>query len=98
MTDRATSFMLSGVLAVLAIPLVLQRIPPNPIYGFRAPKTRSSPAVWYRANVFLGWALIASAIGSSLLALFGVPSSVALIVPIAAAVIASLFYLARMEE
>lgn len=38
------------VLVALAIPLILGKAPPNHLYGFRTPKTLSSPAIWYSAN------------------------------------------------
>jgi uncharacterized membrane protein len=47
-------------IAAVALPLTLGRIPPNPYYGFRTPKTQSSPSVWYPANRFAGWLLIAA--------------------------------------
>lgn len=50
--------------ALLSVPLVLGVVPPNGIYGFRTSLTRSSPAIWYRANAFLGWALLLAAVVS----------------------------------
>lgn len=35
---------------LIAFPLVLGWVKPNPWYGVRTPKTRSSPEIWYRAN------------------------------------------------
>ena len=42
------------MLIVLSIPLILKKIPPNPIYGFRTKKTRSDRHIWYDANHYGG--------------------------------------------
>jgi uncharacterized membrane protein len=49
------------LIAVLSVPLVLRRVPPNALYGFRTPLTRSSPEIWYPANAYAGKALLAAA-------------------------------------
>ncbi len=41
------------------IPLILQKVPPNPWYGFRVQATLENPAVWYPANRYLGKCLLA---------------------------------------
>jgi hypothetical protein len=46
------------VIIALCIPTVLGKVPPNGIYGFRTPKTLSSPAIRYPANRMSGWFLI----------------------------------------
>lgn len=43
-----------------AIPLVLQKVPPNGLYGFRLRKTFSDKDIWYKANRFGGIAVLAS--------------------------------------
>lgn len=40
--------------AVIAVPLVLRKVKPNPFYGFRTRKTLTNEAVWYEANVYAG--------------------------------------------
>lgn len=35
---------------LIAFPLLLGWVKPNPWYGVRTRKTRSSPEIWYRAN------------------------------------------------
>ena len=42
------------VLIVFSIPLALQLVPQNRAYGFRTPKTLSSPLIWYEANRLFG--------------------------------------------
>lgn len=56
------------VLAVLAVPLALSLVPPNPVYGLRTPATCSSRAVWFAANSHVGRLAV---LGGSLLALAG---------------------------
>lgn len=50
----------SGVLlSLIAIPLYLQKIPPNGLYGFRMRKTMENPAVWYPVNRYsAGWLML----------------------------------------
>jgi uncharacterized membrane protein len=50
------------LLIVLAIPLILQRIPRNGFYGFRTPYTLSSDDVWFRANKIAGITLLVAGI------------------------------------
>ncbi len=57
------AYILPGLAVVLGLPMALGLIPPNRWYGFRTRKTLSSPAIWYPANRYSGWALtIAGAI------------------------------------
>lgn len=42
-------------LIVLAVPLILKRVPPNDFYGFRMRPAFDSTAQWYRANSIGGW-------------------------------------------
>jgi hypothetical protein len=53
------------LLVIVSIPLILRLVPPNGIYGFRTGATMSSPATWYRANAFMGWALLIAAVVSA---------------------------------
>jgi len=51
MTLIAILFTLSGVmLAALGVPMLLGRVPPNSLYGFRTPATIGEPALWYPEN------------------------------------------------
>jgi SdpI/YfhL protein family len=53
------AFAIIGFLGVgSGIPLILQRVPPNPWYGFRVQATLENPAVWYPANRYLGKCLL----------------------------------------
>ena len=44
----------SIAMVLLAIPLILRRIPPNPLYGLRVPATYKDEQVWYDANAASG--------------------------------------------
>ena len=47
---------------VLAIPLILEKVPRNGLYGFRTAFTMSSDAAWYYANRISGIALLLAGI------------------------------------
>ena len=47
-----------GLMVVLAVPMILQRVKPNPWYGFRTRKTLSDEKIWYAANKYAGKALL----------------------------------------
>ncbi len=55
-------FLFSGMfLAVISVPMILGKIPPNGFYGFRVRKTMEDPEIWYTANAYSGkWLLVAS--------------------------------------
>jgi uncharacterized membrane protein len=95
----------AAVIAVVSIPLILKVVPPNHLYGFRTPSTLSNRALWYRANVFAGWALLIAAVASIALnvgidrgVLPAVASGVVVFVlPLLIAVIACFIYLQRIS-
>jgi len=54
-------FLFSGVLlAALSVPLIMGKIPPNGLYGFRVKKTMENPDIWYPVNVYGGKWLMAA--------------------------------------
>ena len=55
------------VLIAVSIPLVLEAVPPNWIYGFRTAKTMSNPQIWYEANRHAGANLMAAGIWTMVL-------------------------------
>lgn len=56
-------FFLEGVLFVgLGIPLALNKVPPNGVYGFRTAKTLASPEIWYLVNRSSGIDLIVAGV------------------------------------
>ena len=69
-------YIASGVLlSALAMPLILRRVPPNALYGFRVQQTLDSPVLWYRVNAYAGRRLLAAGLCTVVagLALFPVP-------------------------
>ena len=59
MTAFRVANILAGLLVgALAVPMVLGRVRPNPLYGLRTAATLADPEVWYPANRRSGWDLI----------------------------------------
>ena len=58
MVLHLVAYLLPGLAALVAVPMVLGRVPPNSAYGYRTPKTLSSERIWYPANRFAGWAFL----------------------------------------
>jgi hypothetical protein len=42
--------LLAVITIAISVPLVLRKVPPNMLYGFRTPKTLANPQIWYEAN------------------------------------------------
>jgi SdpI/YfhL protein family len=55
-------FVASGLLLTgLSIPMILGKVPPNGLYGFRVKKTMENPEIWYVVNTYSGkWLLLTS--------------------------------------
>lgn len=49
-----TFSVLGAVLIGVCIPLILNKIPPNCLYGFRTRKSLSTPEIWYKTNRYFG--------------------------------------------
>ncbi len=61
-----TLYTFSGLLlAGLSVPLILGKIPPNGLYGFRVPATIENPQLWYKVNAYSGKRLLVVGLGSS---------------------------------
>ena len=58
--SRQPFFLPSIIFVALAIPLVLNLVPPNRLYGVRTRRTLISDEIWYRSNHFGGWDIIAA--------------------------------------
>ena len=57
----------SGILlAGLSVPLILQKIPPNGLYGLRVRSTMENPQPWYKVNTYAGKRLLAVGLGSAI--------------------------------
>ena len=70
---------MGALMVVLAIPMILQRVRPNPWYGFKTRKTLSDERIWYPANRYAGKALLiaGAVVAVSALALYLVAGSAA---------------------
>ena len=55
---------------LLSIPLVLRKVKPNVLYGFRTRATLADETLWYEANAYFGIRFIAACLVSALAALF----------------------------
>jgi hypothetical protein len=56
--------------AALAVPLMLRKVPPNVVYGYRTRATLRDERTWYEANAHFGRGLlVASAISAALAAI-----------------------------
>ncbi len=63
MTTMLIMYVVFGMLLIgLAIPLMMDKIPPNSWYGFRVPSTLSDPVRWYKANRFIARGLLLTGI------------------------------------
>lgn len=60
MTELLVMFLISGmILVALSIPMIMGKVAPNAIYGFRVPDTMNNPKIWYAVNAYSGkWLLI----------------------------------------
>lgn len=54
----------------LSIPLVLRKVKPNVVYGYRTRATLSDETLWYEANAFFGRRFIVACAVSAVAALF----------------------------
>ena len=55
------SSILSALLfIIISIPLIINKIPPNCLYGFRLRKTLSDKGIWYKGNKYGGICLAVS--------------------------------------
>jgi uncharacterized membrane protein len=53
-TSMNIGIIIGLVIIGVSIPLIFNKVKPNPWYGFRTPKTLSSPDIWYKANRYMG--------------------------------------------
>jgi hypothetical protein len=55
------------IFAIIAIPLILRKVPRNVVYGFRTRLTLENDFVWYEANAYFGRVFFISSFISALL-------------------------------
>ena len=59
-----------ALFVVLSIPLVLRKVGPNVVYGYRTPATLADEELWYGANAFFGVRFIVASLVSAVAALY----------------------------
>lgn len=59
-----------GLFILLAIPLMLKKIPPNPIYGYRTRALIKVPELWFEVNAYFGLCLLFSSLFMGAVSLF----------------------------
>ncbi|MBD3369861.1 hypothetical protein GF402_05800 [Candidatus Fermentibacteria bacterium] len=102
-------FLVPLVMIPVGVPMMLRKIKPNVIYGFRTRKTLSDQTVWYEANAYAGKAMViagmVSLVGLLVLYLlrdsfgiwmFNILGWVAVLVPLAWMTIASFVHLSKL--
>jgi hypothetical protein len=99
MTSILPLLIVSGVIGVSCVPLILQRVPPNRLYGIRTRRTLEDEALWYRVNRVGGWMLLVASLVSLALLIaidrgsVALPEVVAFAGPILVALVACFIYL-----
>jgi uncharacterized membrane protein len=58
----------SAVFAALSIPLILRKVPPNPVYGYRTRATLNDEALWYEVNAYFGVRFLVASLVSAFVA------------------------------
>ena len=62
-------FFVGLVIAGISVPMVLDKVPPNHLYGFRTKKTLSSKEIWYKSNRRAGKELLGAGLFISIISL-----------------------------
>lgn len=65
-----TILVCDAVFAIIAIPLILRKVPRNVVYGFRIKATLENDFVWFEANAYFGRLLLIGSFVSALLIIF----------------------------
>jgi len=91
------------LMALVGLPLWLQKVRPNWLYGFRTPRTVSSEALWYASNKVGGRDLALAGLAQLLLSALAVAASlpevfigVVSVVPVLIAVLHSTWAISSM--
>lgn len=104
MTGQIGFSMACLLVAAASVPLVLNKVPPNAVYGFRTKRTLADARVWYPVNAFAGYAQLTAAC-FSLALLWLMPEAivagrwvphVTFLLPLFVSVMASFLYLRRL--
>lgn len=60
----------ASIILLLALPLLLDLIPPNCFYGVRTPATLADQRCWYDTNRYAGWTLVGASLFYLAIAVF----------------------------
>lgn len=63
-----TILALDALFVLLSIPLLLRRVGPNVLYGYRTRATLADPSLWYEANAFFAGRFIVACLVSAAVA------------------------------
>lgn len=66
------------IMAVLGIPLILKKVSPNRLYGFRTRTTLGNVDAWYEANRIAGYWLVATGAATACVAIVAFSSGIGL--------------------
>jgi uncharacterized membrane protein len=58
----------SVVFSIVSIPLILRKVPRNPVYGYRTRTSLSDDALWYKINAYFGVRLFVATLLSACIA------------------------------
>lgn len=61
------------VLAIVSLPMIANKIKPNPLYGYRVKRTLENPQIWYQVNHYVGKQLFAAGV---LISLFSIGAAI----------------------
>ncbi len=63
-----TVLLCDALFVLVAMPLALRKVSPNPVYGYRTCATLADETLWYNANAYFAWrfmlAVLLSAAGA----------------------------------
>lgn len=63
-----TILVCSAVFCLLSIPLMLRKVPRNPVYGYRTRATLRDETLWYEANAYFGSTFLVATVVSACIA------------------------------
>jgi len=71
-----TVLVCDALFAILAVPLILRKVPRNVVYGFRTSRTLSDDFLWCETNAYFGRGLVVSSFisAAAVLMVYGVGS------------------------
>lgn len=59
----------NAIYCLVSIPLILRKVPRNPVYGYRTRLTLSNDKIWYEANAYFSWRFLVAGVLSACAAL-----------------------------